>query len=71
MKLLEKIESTLKSLNNSNYNDLWSECKKIVEATIQHNKLITAQMSNYDLHDETHSEQVVNIIENLFFIKCF
>ena len=69
MKLLEKIESTLKSLNNSNYNDLWSECKKIVEAAIQHNKLITAQMSNYDLHDEAHSEQVVNIIENLLSDK--
>lgn len=65
MNILEKIESLLQLHNNSSYNELWSVCKKIVADTTQHNKLITAQMSNYDLHDETHSEQVVYIIENL------
>lgn len=65
MKLLEKIETLLQLHNNTEYNELWPVCKKIVEDTIQHNKLITAQMSNYDLHDETHSEQIVFIIENL------
>lgn len=65
MNLLEKIESLLQLHNNSSYNELWSVCKKIVADTTQHNKLITTQMSNYDLHDETHSEQVVYIIENL------
>ena len=65
MTLLEKIESLLQLHNNPSYNELWPVCKKIVADTTQHNKLITAQMSNYDLHDETHSEQVVYIIENL------
>lgn len=65
MKLIEKIEELLQKHKNEQYNELWSVCQKIVEDTIQHNKLITSQMSNYDLHDETHSEQVVSIIENL------
>ena len=65
MKLIEKIEELLQKHKNEQYNELWSVCEKIVEDTIQHNKLITSQMSNYDLHDETHSEQVVSIIENL------
>ena len=65
MTLLEKIESLLQLHNNSKYNELWAVCKRIVADTTQHNKLITAQMSNYDLHDEMHSEQVVYIIENL------
>lgn len=65
MKLLDKIDESLKLHNNAIYNELWSICMKIVEDTIQHNKLITSQMSNYDLHDETHSEQVICIIESL------
>ena len=51
MKLLDKIDESLKLHNNAIYNELWSICMKIVEDTIQHNKLITSQMSNYDLHD--------------------
>lgn len=65
MNLLEIIESLLQRYNNSSYNEFWSVCQKIVADTTQHNKLITTQMSNYDLHDETHSEQVIYIIENL------
>lgn len=65
MKLTDKISELLQVHNNEKYNELWSVCQKIVEDTIQHNKLITSQMSNYDLHDETHSEQVVSIIESL------
>ncbi len=65
MKLVERIDTLLKEHNNTKYNQLWPVCKKIVEDVIHHNKLITAQMSNYDLHDETHSEQVVCIAESL------
>ena len=65
MKLEEKIEELLQLHQNTKYNELWAVCKKIVEDSIQHSKLITAQMSNYDLHDASHSEQVIVIIENL------
>lgn len=65
MKLEEKIEELLQAQQNTKYNELWAVCKKIVEDSIQHGKLITAQMSNYDLHDASHSEQVIVIIEAL------
>jgi len=65
MKLEIKIEELLKAHENTKYNELWAVCKKIVDDSIQHSKLITAQMSNYDLHDASHSEQVIVIIENL------
>jgi len=65
MKLEEKIEELLQAHQNTKYNEFWAVCKKIVEDSIQHSKLITAQMSNYDLHDASHSEQVIVIVENL------
>ncbi len=65
MKLIERIDELLQTHNNAEYTKLWSVCKTIVDDVIQHNKLITTQMSNYDLHDETHSEQVISIVENL------
>lgn len=65
MKLEEKIEELLQAHQNTKYNELWAVCKKIVEDSIQHSKLITSQMRNYDLHDASHSEQVIDIIENL------
>lgn len=54
-----------KSLEDGKAFKLWNVCKEIVEAVIPHNKRIIAQMSNYDMHDETHSEKVLEIIENL------
>ena len=65
MKLIDKIEELLQTHNNPKYNELWAVCKKIVEDSIHHSKQITVQMSNYDIHDDSHSEQVINIIENL------
>ena len=65
MRLIEKIEKLLQAKQNTKYNELWAVCKKIVEDSIQHSKLITVQMSNYDLHDASHSEQVIVIIESL------
>ena len=65
MKLIERIEEQLRVHQNAKYNELWPVCQKIVADAIQHSKLITTQMSNYDLHDDAHSAQVVYIIENL------
>lgn len=65
MRLKDKIEELLQIHKNEKYNELWSVCQKIVADAIQHGKLITSQMSNYDIHDNTHSEQVICIIENL------
>lgn len=65
MKLKEKIEELLQAHHNTTYNELWAACKKIVDDSIQHGKLIASQMSNYDLHDSSHSEQVILIVENL------
>ena len=69
MKLEEKIEELLQAHQNTRYNEFWAVCKKIVEDSIQHSKLITSQMRNYDLHDASHSEQVIVIIENLLSDK--
>lgn len=63
MKTKDCIEKCLKSDEKSS--NLWSVCKEIIEAVVSHNKRIIAQMSNYDMHDETHSEKVLEIIENL------
>lgn len=63
------IENQLKSLEDEKAFKLWNICKEIVEAVIPHNKRIIAQMSNYDMHDETHSEKVLEIIENLLSDK--
>ena len=63
MKTKDCIEKCLKSDEKSS--NLWSVCKEIIEAAVSHNKRIIAQMSNYDMHDETHSEKVLEIIESL------
>ena len=69
MKLEEKIEELLQAHQNTKYNEFWAVCKEIVEDSIQHSKLITSQMRNYDLHDASHSEKVIVIIENLLSDK--
>lgn len=63
MKTKDCIEKCLKLDEKSS--NLWSVCKEIIEAVVSHNKRIIAQMSNYDMHDETHSEKVLEIIESL------
>lgn len=65
MKLTDRIEELLQKHQNLKYNELWPVCQKVVADSIQHSKQITAQMSNYDIHDDAHSAQVVCIIENL------
>lgn len=65
MKIKNQIENRLKLTEDERASKLWGVCKEIIDAVIPHNKLIIAQMSNYDMHDETHSEKVLEIIEEL------
>lgn len=59
------IENIIKTSEDEKVSKLWSVCKEIITEVIPHNKRIIAQMSNYDMHDETHSEKVLEIIEQL------
>ncbi|MFG6367349.1 MAG: hypothetical protein K1W16_02790 [Lachnospiraceae bacterium] len=65
MKIKDCIENRLKLLEDEKASNLWSVCKEIIGDVVAHNKRIIAQMSNYDMHDETHSEKVLEIIEAL------
>lgn len=64
MKLVEIIEQ--KSSSCDEYKTLWSVAGSIKnQGTIEHLKLISSQMSEYDIHDERHSEKVIDIIEKI------
>ena len=65
MRIITRIEELLKIYNDQKFEALWSVCKKVVDDVNNHNKLIIAQMSNYDIHDEKHSEKVIEIIEKI------
>lgn len=65
MRTKDCIENRLKLLEDEKASNLWSVCKEIIGDVVAHNKRIIAQMSNYDMHDETHSEKVLEIIEAL------
>lgn len=65
MKTKDCIENSLRVLQDEKAFSLWNVCKEIIEAVVAHNKRIIAQMSSYDMHDETHSEKVLEIIESL------
>lgn len=65
MRTKDCIENCLNTLQDEKAFNLWSVCKEIIESVAAHNKRIIAQMSNYDMHDETHSEKVLEIIESL------
>lgn len=65
VKIRDKIENALTTLHDEKASELWRVCREIVEAVIPHNKCIIAQMSDYDMHDDTHSQKVLEIIEGL------
>jgi len=44
---------------------MWEALKKITSDVTVHLSLITAQMKYYDIHDEKHSDKVIENIENL------
>lgn len=60
MELAEIIE---KKLNTDSARRLWETSKEIVEDCKKHLTQITAQMPNYDIHDENHSQKVLSNIE--------
>ena len=61
----EKIKDILEQYKSETMDSIWTTTKKVVEDVKVHLKQITAQMSNFDVHDEEHSEKVLDIIENL------
>ena len=63
MKLVDIIEQKNTSCDENK--SLWQLCKRIVSASIEHSRQISSQMSEYDIHDERHSEKVIEIIENI------
>lgn len=60
-----QIERLVEIKKDERASRLWSVCKEILEETIAHNKRIMGQMEDYDLHDETHSEKVLEIMGGL------
>lgn len=65
MTIQERIVELLNQEKDDKSQNLWKVCKDIIDNIIQHNKQIISQMSNYDIHDQEHSEKVLEIIENI------
>lgn len=65
--IIEIIEQ--KSASCDENKKLWQVSKDIIESVVEHSKQISSQMSEYDIHDERHSEKVIEIIENLLAEK--
>ena len=65
--LLEIIEQ--KSTSCDENKKLWQKSKDIKQSVVDHSKQISSQMTEYDIHDERHSEKVIEIIENLLVEK--
>ena len=67
MSLIEIIEQKLGTCDENK--ELWQASKDIIKSVAEHSKQISSQMSEYDIHDERHSEKVIEIIENLLAKK--
>lgn len=71
MSIIEKIEKYLRQLLDVDkekydvYYQIWREVTNIIGASNFHLKQITAQLHNYDIHDDTHSNRVLSNIELL------
>ncbi|MFR0018738.1 MAG: hypothetical protein ACLRU3_02160 [Paraclostridium sp.] len=65
MKLEERIEELANKYDLNKFREIWWTSKKIIEDIKNHTKQITAQLSEFDIHDEKHSEEVIRIIERL------
>ena len=65
--ILEIIEQ--KSTSCDENSKLWQVSKEIIKSVVEHSKQISSQMTEYDIHDERHSEKVIEIIENLLAEK--
>ena len=65
--LLKIIEQ--KSTSCDKNKKLWLVSKDIIQSVVEHSKQISSQMSEYDIHDERHSEKVIEIMEHLLVEK--
>ena len=65
--IIEIIEQ--KSASCEENKKLWQVSKDIIESVVEHSKQISSQMSEYDIHDERHSEKVIEIMEHLLVEK--
>lgn len=65
--ILEIIEQ--KSASCDENKKLWQVSKDIIKSVVEHSKQISSQMSEYDIHDERHSEKVIEIMEHLLVEK--
>ncbi|WP_288749113.1 hypothetical protein [uncultured Treponema sp.] len=65
--ILEIIEQ--KSASCDENKKLWQVSKDIIKSVIEHSKQISSQMSEYDIHDERHSEKVIEIMDHLLVEK--
>lgn len=65
--IIEIIEQ--KSASCDENKKLWQVSKDIIESVVEHSKQISSQMSEYDIHDERHSEKVIEIMEHLLVEK--
>lgn len=65
--IIEIIEQ--KSASCDENKKLWHVSKDIIESVVEHSKQISSQMSEYDIHDERHSEKVIEIMEHLLVEK--
>jgi hypothetical protein len=65
--ILEIIEQ--KSISCDENKKLWQVSKDIIKSVVEHSKQISSQMTEYDIHDERHSEKVIEIMENLLVEK--
>lgn len=69
MKLYDFIEENLSKDGSEEKTALWSTMKTATQDCKTHLSQITAQMSNFDIHDANHSEKVLENIENLLGAK--
>lgn len=65
--IIEIIEQ--KSASCDENKKLWQVSKDIIKSVVEHSKQISSQMSEYDIHDERHSEKVIEIMEHLLVEK--
>lgn len=69
MNVMDLIEQKL-NLESEKCRSLWKEIQTVVEACKHHLTQITAQMPNYDIHDEKHATKVLENIEGLLDNKA-
>lgn len=68
MTIVEILER--KAADNSLFQQMLEKTKELLIDVNHHNNQITAQMSDYDIHNEEHSKAILNIISQLLGDQC-